>query len=212
MDFAASPFELKSLDDSGVIEGIGAGVGNVDLGGDRIMPGAISEWLQSHKGALPMLIHHDLKRPIGAWSELREVPGGLFVKGRITLSSRDGSEAFALAKDGALAGLSIGYKTRREKLAGNVRELHAIDIFETSLVSVGMNPEARVTRVKALESVRDVQEMLREGGLSSRKAKIAASAAWKAMQSQDTEQDAEEELAAIILASINRLSANQRGQ
>lgn len=34
MEFAASQFALKAIDDSGHIEGLLAGFGNVDLGGD----------------------------------------------------------------------------------------------------------------------------------------------------------------------------------
>ena len=38
MEFAGSPFEIKQLNDGGAIEGLLAGFGNVDHGGDKLLP------------------------------------------------------------------------------------------------------------------------------------------------------------------------------
>ena len=65
---------FKSVAEDGSIEGIAAGYGNVDLGGDRIMPGAATKALQVRQ-TLPMLFAHDLAKPIGVWSDLKETPG-----------------------------------------------------------------------------------------------------------------------------------------
>ena len=208
MDFTASKFEIKSLDDAGVIEGIGAFFDNVDDGGDVIAKGAFSKTLKERAGArLPMLFCHDQNRPIGAWTEAKETDDGLAVKGRITLASRDGAEAYALAKDGALTGLSIGYKPTRQEPRGDHRILHEVKLFEVSPVAVPMNEYARIQSVKSISSIRDLESLLREGGLSSRKAKVVASLGWKAIQSQDDESSAEAELAEILSESINRLRA-----
>ena len=88
MEFAGSPFEIKQLDDSGVIEGILAGFGDTDHGGDRLAPGCLSKSLASRSVPLPMLLHHDLTRPIGAWKEWVERPEGLYVKGALTLATQ----------------------------------------------------------------------------------------------------------------------------
>ena len=46
---------------------------------------------------------------------------------------------------GAIDGLSIGYRTvRSEKAAGGQRLLHEIELWEVSLVTFPMLPEARV--------------------------------------------------------------------
>jgi len=67
MDFAASAFDIKSLNDSGSIEGLLAGFGNVDSHGDRILYGAFSKTLAARgERPLPMLLHHDMARPICA--------------------------------------------------------------------------------------------------------------------------------------------------
>src|SRR5438045_4062201 len=98
-------FEQKSLDDQGHIEGIAAGYGNVDLGNDVIVPGAMSKSLL-HRKSLPMLRSHDHKRPVGVWTSFDDAQDGLRVKGKFSLGSADGREAFELTKDGAFRGLS----------------------------------------------------------------------------------------------------------
>jgi uncharacterized protein len=145
--------EQKTIDDEGVIEGLAAGFGNVDDGGDRIAPGAFAKSLKG-RTSLPMLLYHDSRMPAGVWTDFAETPKGLKVKGRFSLSSSIGREAYAMAKDGALAALSIGYRAVREKFEGAVRELIEIKLFEVSLVSVPMNERATITGVKG-QDLRD---------------------------------------------------------
>lgn len=207
MDFAVSSFSIKSLDDAGHIEGLLAGFNNVDHGGDKLLPGSFAKTLAARSTPLPMLLHHDLSRPIGAWKEWEERSEGLYVKGRMTLSARDAQEAHALAKDGALTGLSIGWQARKAQVdhRTGVRTIAEADLFEGSLVSVPMNDKTRVAAVKAIAGPRDIEELLRDSGISSRKAKAAASAAWKVIHQSDDEDQAAAELAEIIKASTARL-------
>lgn len=149
-------WEVKGIDDAGHIEGIAAGYGNVDFGGDRILPGAFKDALLGRK-SVPMLLFHDHHRPVGRWTEFLETDEGLFAKGKISTKTRDGGEAYELAKDGALAGLSIGYDCPPEgkRMAGKVRELLKLDLHEVSLVSIGMNPRAQIHGVKDMENLRN---------------------------------------------------------
>lgn len=205
MDFAASPFEIKQLDDSGAIEGLLAGFGNLDSHGDRISTKAFSRTLAERAGQpVPMLLHHDIGRPIGSWREFKELPEGLYAKGRLTLAARDAQEAHALAKDGALTGLSFGYKARQAQVDQQTGERHLLDLdlFEGSLVTIGSNPKTRIASVKAIASAGDIADMLREGGLSGRKAKAAAGAAWRTLNDSDDETKA----AAALEASIARFT------
>lgn len=208
MEFAGSPFEIKSLSETGRIEGLLAGFGNVDHGGDRLMPGCLSKSLAARSNPLPMLLHHDLHRPIGAWKEWSERPEGLYVVGNMTLGTRDAQEAHALAKDGALTGLSIGWQPIKEtRDAKGVRNVTEAALFEGSLVSIPMNDNTHVTSIKTIGSARDIAEILQAtGGLSSRQAKAAAGAAWRAINSQDDEADADAELALILNASAKRIA------
>jgi uncharacterized protein len=212
MEYAASPFELKQLDDSGHIEGLLAGFGDVDHGGDKLLPGCLTKSLSARSAHLPMLLHHDLKRPIGAWKSWQERPEGLHVKGSLTMASRDAQEAYALAKDGALTGLSIGWKPLKHSHdAKGVRVVTEADLFEGSLVAVPMNSRTRVTAIKGISGARDIEDLLHEAGLSGRKAKHAASAAWKALNDNPDDDNAElAELAAIIGKSTARLTTLER--
>ncbi|PSJ42152.1 HK97 family phage prohead protease [Allosphingosinicella deserti] len=207
MEYAGSPFEIKQLSDSGAIEGLLAGFGNVDHGGDKLLPGCLTKTLASRSAPLPMLLHHDMQRPIGAWKEWQERSEGLYVKGALTLATRDAQEAHALAKDGALTGLSIGWKpTKTTHDAKGVRLVSEAELFEGSLVAIPMNDATRVTAVKAITGPRDIAELLQESGLSSRRAKAAAGAAWKAINEHQDETQADAELAAILTKATARLA------
>ena len=92
-----------------------------------------------------MLWQHDPARPIGVWDEVREDAKGLFVRGRLLLEVQAAREAHVLLQAGAIDGLSIGYRTlRSEKAETGQRLLHEIELWEVSLVTFPMLPEARV--------------------------------------------------------------------
>ena len=130
------------------ISGYASVFGAADQGGDVVQKGAYLGSLKAlAKGgrAVKMLWQHDPTRPIGVWDEVREDKKGLWVKGRILADVQAGAEALALISAGAIDGLSIGYRTlRAEKDQKGRRLLHEIDIWEVSLVTFPMLPEAKV--------------------------------------------------------------------
>ena len=201
MEYAGSSLEIKQLDDSGHIEGLLAGFGNVDSHGDVINAKAFTRSL-TERGArpLPMLLYHDLQRPVGAWKQWEERSAGLFVKGTISLATRDGKEAHVFAKDGALSGLSIGYRTKRSQVDKSTGENHLleIDLIEGSLVTVPSNPTTHVSAVKALTGPADITDFLRARGLSGRKAKAVACQAWQSINGASDDAEAEAEIKAIL--------------
>ena len=163
MEYAGSPFELKSLNDSGHIEGLLAGFG-IDSHGDVIDTKAFKRTLAERDGRpLPMLLHHDMKRPIGAWKQFKETGDGLYVTGELTLTTRDAQEARALAQAGALTGLSIGFLTKSARLdqRSGTNHLLDIDLMEGSLVTIPSNPKTYVTAVKSITGARDIAELLK---------------------------------------------------
>jgi HK97 family phage prohead protease len=92
-----------------------------------------------------MLWQHDPAQPIGVWDEISEDGRGLRVKGRILTEVEKGREAAALVAAGAIDGLSIGYRTiTAEKDAKGQRLLREVELWEVSLVTFPMLPEARV--------------------------------------------------------------------
>jgi uncharacterized protein len=130
------------------IEGYASIFGRQDQGGDVVGRGAYAASLAALAGAgrrVKMLWQHDPAQPIGVWDEVREDATGLYVKGRILTEVEKGREAVALLAAGAIDGLSIGYRTLRAERDGKGRRmLSALDLWEVSLVTFPMLPEARV--------------------------------------------------------------------
>jgi len=138
---------LKVTDGS-VIEGYASLFGLKDQGGDVVQKGAYAASLKRAQAAgrgVKMLWQHDPTQPIGIWDEVREDATGLWVKGRILTEVEKGREAAALLLAGAIDGLSIGYKTvKAERDGKGQRLLSELELWEVSLVTFPMLPEARV--------------------------------------------------------------------
>jgi hypothetical protein len=143
--------DLKTVEADGSFTGYASRFGVVDLGRDLLLPGAFSESL-ARRGprGIKMLFQHDPAEPIGVWLELREDAHGLYVRGRILPEVERGREVLALMRAGALDGLSIGFRTveGRSDPKSGVRRLSRVDLWEISIVTFPMLPEARVSAVK----------------------------------------------------------------
>ncbi|WEK48491.1 MAG: HK97 family phage prohead protease [Candidatus Kaistia colombiensis] len=147
--FAAA--DLSGVDGEGVFSGYASLFGTADLSGDVVLPGAFRGSIAKRGAAgIRMLYQHDPAEPIGVWLEIREDPRGLFVRGRLMADVARGREVASLMRAGALDGLSIGFKTvkaRADRTAG-IRRLVEIDLWEISVVTFPMQPDARVSSVK----------------------------------------------------------------
>lgn len=132
-----------------LIEGYASLFGKRDQGGDVVLPGAYGASLKALNRAgrrVKMLWQHDPAQPIGVWDEVREDGQGLWVKGRILTEVEKGREAAALLTAGAIDGLSIGYRTvKAERDAKGQRLLSELELWEVSLVTFPMLPDARVS-------------------------------------------------------------------
>jgi HK97 family phage prohead protease len=154
LDRLVVAFETKALDDAGrTFEGYGSVFGVLDSYADIVAKGAFRRTLKESKakGRMPALLwQHDPSKPIGVYEDMREDETGLIVKGRLS-DTQLGREAYTLLKDGALSGLSIGFRTLKSKVdeENGVRTLTDIELWETSLVTFPANDAARVTGVKA---------------------------------------------------------------
>jgi HK97 family phage prohead protease len=128
-----------------------------DRGGDVVRPGAFAGTLKRGCGAVPLLWQHRPERPIGRIDYLKEDKRGLRVIARLA-----DAEAAALLKAGRVKGLSFGYRVRsfetRPRQARSllrmigsepvIRELTELELVEISLVSLPMQPKARVHAVE----------------------------------------------------------------
>lgn len=124
----------------------------VDRGGDVVRAGAFARSLK-RGGEVPLLWQHRPGMPIGRIEYVREDRRGLRVIGRLSAGAA-GREAAALLKEGAVSGLSFGYRVRAARgpstSSGRAepRELTELELIEVSLVTFPMQPKARVHAVE----------------------------------------------------------------
>ena len=144
--------DMKSVADDGAFEGYASLFGRQDLGRDIVMPGAFHETLAARgPSGVRMLFQHNPAEPIGIWETLAEDAKGLFARGRIMATVTRAREVLALMRAGAIDGLSIGFRTvkaHRDRTRG-VRRIEKVDLWEISIVTFPLLPEARIATVKA---------------------------------------------------------------
>ena len=134
--------------------GYAAIFGHPDRGGDVVRAGAFARSLGRGAGSVPLLWQHAPGRPIGRIDYLKEDRRGLRVIGRLSAGAA-GREAAALLTEGAVRGLSFGYRVREASgpSAGSgqagPRELTELELVEISLVTFPMQPRARVHALEA---------------------------------------------------------------
>lgn len=149
MKFLAEP--LNAVDVDGVFEGYASLFGVADLGKDVVMPGAFAETLKKRDAsAVRLLWQHDPATPIGRWLAIDEDRRGLRVRGKLNLAVERARDIHALMREGAVDGLSIGFRVERaraERPTG-LRRLEKLDLWEISVVTFPMLPGARVETVK----------------------------------------------------------------
>ncbi|MEM9716447.1 MAG: HK97 family phage prohead protease [Pseudomonadota bacterium] len=147
--------KFQSFDQAGTqtignqISGYASLFGLADQGGDIVSPGAYAVSLTALRDSgrsVKMLWQHDPNQPIGVWDEVREDAHGLYVKGRVLTDLKLGQEVMTLVSAGAIDGLSIGYRTVKADKSGEGRVLKSLDLWEVSLVTFPMLPQARVTQ------------------------------------------------------------------
>jgi HK97 family phage prohead protease len=177
-------FEVKAIEANGTFSGYGSVYGVVDDGEDIVDPGCFTESLAdwASKGRMPALLwQHSSRDPIGAYTAMKEDANGLFVEGKLALKTQRGAEAYELMQMKAISGLSIGFMTREDSYdqKTGVRTIKKADLWECSVVTFPMNDQARISAVKTIEEIGDLngaELYLREvGGVSRSEAKAIVS-------------------------------------
>lgn len=198
--------ELKALDDSsGTFKGYGSVFGTIDSYNEAVDKGAFSESLK--KNGLPALLwQHRSDQVIGVYTKAQEDDHGLYIEGHLNMETQQGREAYALLKQGALSGLSIGFRPLVEEVNKETGVVHIkkLRLYEVSIVTFPANEDATVDSVKsAPENIRDFEEFLREAGKYSREdAKYIAAHGYRAHEARREGGD----LAAVVtrLESLNQ--------
>lgn len=216
MDRLAFDCEVKLAGDGdavGGVEGYASVFNLIDRGGDILMPGAfkasLADW-RKRKAAPPMLWQHDAFTPVGIWSEIAEDEKGLKVKGDLVLDVPQAATARALMRAGAVKGLSIGYRTVDYEIdrTTGIRKLKKVDLWEVSLVTFPMLPEAQITGVKGDFDPSSWERAFRDEGLSNREAKLATSVARKlVLRDGGQSEPASRDGVADVLMSLRKATA-----
>ena len=151
----------------GIIEGF-ASTWNLDRDDDIIERGAFAKTLIRHTEQgrpIRMLFAHDSSELIGGFpiESAKETDQGLFVKGEINLEFDQGRRAFALAKQGVLTDMSVGFSIASRDFVefersgdSMIRRIKEVELWEISLVSEPANPEARISSVKSVSPFQDL--------------------------------------------------------
>jgi len=197
---------LDEVETDGVFSGYASLFGRMDLGKDIVEPGAFAKSLRTRgTSRIRMLFQHDPAQPIGAWMELKEDPRGLFVRGKLATGVEKAREVLSLMRGGALDGLSIGFQTvrARKDAASGARRIIEADLWEISVVTFPMLPEARIQTVKGRRRLPTIREfecwLTRDAGLTRSEARAVIAKGFATLASErDAAPGTSESLAATI--------------
>jgi HK97 family phage prohead protease len=146
------------------IEGWAARYGNIDLGDDRIHPGAATKTLKDRlpRGLIKFFFNHEFG--IGMPETIEEHESGLLAVGRVT-DHPDFDKYLALIEEGVLAHQSIGYTAIKvgfsedEDTGNQIRDIFEFKLFEWGPVYWPMNELAEITAVKAAHAMVGIESV-----------------------------------------------------
>jgi uncharacterized protein len=211
-----SDVSLKMDGDSGKFSGYASVFGGVDSYGDSIIKGAFESTLRQN-GKPKMFFNHEWTMPIGKWTVAKEDDHGLFVEGELTPGLAISSDVRAAMKHGTLDGLSIGGYIKQgdydETENGRVIRKWS-KLVEVSPVVFPADEAARVDlssvkgadiieAIEEIDSIRDLECLLRDAAGFSKGATTALVARAKAILSRG---DPDEEIAKAMQALSERIA------
>lgn len=164
MTFEVLEIKAKDKDnpDIIVVSGIANKVNIVDLGRDMTVKGTFTKTVHE-KPTVPTLAAHDHREPIGLALLSEGKDGSLLAELHINMLVQKGAEFISLIKQYLAAKspmqMSMGYFIRavefKEIDKVQVRILKEVQVFEVSVVPVGMNPASDITKLK--KDIADMQ-------------------------------------------------------
>ena len=160
-DRRGCPLLIKGVTpDEGIVDAVVSVFNNVDVVGDRILPGAFAKSIE--RKAPKIVWMHDWGAPVGKTIEAKELQpgdaglpeqirtlGGLRLKMQFNLETQRGREAFSDIKAGIIDEFSIGFSINEEQNNGGIREIVEATLYEASPVLYGANPETRLISAKS---------------------------------------------------------------
>lgn len=205
--------EIKAVDnDSGKFSGYGSVFNVIDSYKEVVEKGAFTDSLNKH-GLPALLWQHRSSEVCGVYVAAKEDDRGLYVEGQLNLETQVGREAYALLKQGALKGLSIGFRTLIDEFnrETGINHIKKVRLYEVSLVTFPANESANVDLVKsAPDNIRDFEGFLREAGYSREDAKFIAANGYRAFKAsrEGGQVGAVVERLESLISTIRKLSPN----
>ena len=202
MNLLNVPMSVKATD-AGRFSGYASISSTVDRGGDIVEPFAFREFIKNDEGKIVVLWQHAADSPIGV-ADVEQDQKGLRFDGSLVMADPLAQTAQANMRAGSVRGLSIGYDILPggEDYRDGKRVLSKLRLWEISLVTFPMHPDARVT---SLKSRGDLEQAMRELlGLSKSKAKRLAYAGWPIISGEDPGPDENGDLNAQLLRILKQ--------
>lgn len=136
----------------GQVKGYASVFGKVDWYDDVVQAGAFTKTIQERSN-VKVLWQHDPQCPIGKPTVMKEDAHGLYVEFDLNLETEKGREAYALLKQGAIDGISIGFETIKDEMDRNtgIRTIVEVRLWEFSVVTFPAQESAMVTDVRNMK-------------------------------------------------------------
>lgn len=203
---------IEGVENDGTFEGYASLFDRVDMSRDIVERGAFANAIaQRGAGGVRMLFQHDPALPIGVWTSIVEDDYGLKVRGRLSTGSDKAREVRALIRDGALDGLSIGFKVVRARndARTGIRHILQADLWEISVVTFPMQTGARIS-LKGGEqpTTREFERWLtRDAGLTRKEARHVLAHGFASLRRErDAASTAKTALAEAIRRATHKIS------
>ena len=151
-EYKSFNFEIKNYrneEEYFYFEGYASTFGNVDRGNDVIEKGAFIDTLKKDK--FKILWQHKMIEPIGMPIKAYEDEKGLYIEAKLPKDDDDfvRGRVIPQMKCGTIDSMSIGFMVKEDDYRDKVRVIKSVDLFEVSLVSMPMNPQAMVSSFKS---------------------------------------------------------------
>lgn len=204
-----SEISLKFAGEDMTFAGYASVFGQVDAYGDTISPQAYDKTIDMAMRSRPVRMRWNHRGPvIGKWKQMFVDETGLFVEGQLTPGHSVAIDTYASLKHGAIDGLSIGYiPVKSTQVAPDRRRLDEIDLIEISVVEEPADQYALITSIKSAiesaQSVREVEVILRDSGMSRADATILVSRLKSILQGElASEEKAKREISELFVKLI----------
>jgi HK97 family phage prohead protease len=157
-------FKATQNGSQGIVTALVSVFGNIDLGGDRMLPGSFSKTIQDWQAKgdpLPAIWSHEWDDPeahVGFVDpfDMKETAEGLEVKMQFDLDRPFAEQVFHLLKTRRVTQFSFGYyvndfETTDDAATGKrVRNIKEVELFEVGPTLLGMNPDTQLIEAASL--------------------------------------------------------------